>query len=85
MTVVNRFGAYEILYELKTGGMGAVLLGRRRGPGAFEQLFRNLSVPAGERALPETGSVPFDVPAVMAEQERLARLGSRRDHVALGN
>jgi serine/threonine protein kinase len=36
--VVTRFGAYEILYELKTGGMGAVLLGRRRGPGAFEQL-----------------------------------------------
>jgi len=36
--VANRFGAYEILYELKTGGMGAVLLGRRRGPGAFEQL-----------------------------------------------
>jgi serine/threonine-protein kinase len=38
LTVANRFGAYEILYELKTGGMGAVLLGRRRGPGAFEQL-----------------------------------------------
>jgi hypothetical protein len=36
--VVQRFGSYEILYELKTGGMGAVLLGRRRGPGAFEQL-----------------------------------------------
>jgi serine/threonine-protein kinase len=38
LTVAHRFGAYEILYELKTGGMGAVLLGRRRGPGAFEQL-----------------------------------------------
>ena len=34
----GRFGAYEIVYELKSGGMGAVLLGRRRGPGAFEQL-----------------------------------------------
>ena len=40
-------------------------------PGAFEQLFRNLSVPAGERALPRRGSVPFDVAAVMAEQMRL--------------
>jgi quercetin dioxygenase-like cupin family protein len=40
-------------------------------PGAFEQLFRNLSVPAGERELPVAGTVPFDVPAVMAEQERL--------------
>src|SRR5437868_2665474 len=33
-----RFGAYEILFELKSGGMGSVLLGRRKGPGAFEQL-----------------------------------------------
>jgi hypothetical protein len=40
-------------------------------PGAFEQLFRNLSFPAAERTLPEPGTVPFDVPAVMAEQERL--------------
>ena len=40
-------------------------------PGAFEELFRNLSVPAGERTLPVPGSVPFDVTAVMAEQERL--------------
>ena len=36
--MATRFGAYEILYELKSGGMGAVLLGRRRGPGTFEQL-----------------------------------------------
>src|SRR5258705_3455559 len=36
--LASRFGAYEILYELKAGGMGAVLLGRRRGPGRFEQL-----------------------------------------------
>jgi quercetin dioxygenase-like cupin family protein len=40
-------------------------------PGAFEQLFRNLGVPAEERTLPEPGSVPFDIPAVMAEQIRL--------------
>jgi quercetin dioxygenase-like cupin family protein len=40
-------------------------------PGGFEQLFRRLSVPAGGRALPAPGTVPFDVPAVMAEQERL--------------
>jgi quercetin dioxygenase-like cupin family protein len=40
-------------------------------PGAFEELFRNLSVPAGERALPAPGTVPFDVSAVMAEQLRL--------------
>jgi quercetin dioxygenase-like cupin family protein len=40
-------------------------------PGAFEQLFRNLSFPAAERTLPEPGTVPFDVSAVMAEQIRL--------------
>ncbi len=40
-------------------------------PGAFEQLFRKLSVPAAERTLPVPGTVPFDVPAVMQEQERL--------------
>ena len=34
MAATTKFGAYEILYELKSGGMGAVLLGRRRGPGA---------------------------------------------------
>jgi mannose-6-phosphate isomerase-like protein (cupin superfamily) len=40
-------------------------------PGDFEQLFRNLSVPAGARALPEPGAVPLDIPAVMAGQARL--------------
>ena len=40
-------------------------------PGAFEQLFRNLSIPAEERTLPEPGTVPFDIPKVMAEQTRL--------------
>jgi quercetin dioxygenase-like cupin family protein len=43
-------------------------------PGGFEELFRNLSVPAGERTLPEPGTVPFDVPRVMAEQVRLGTL-----------
>lgn len=40
-------------------------------PGGFEQLFRNLSVPADERTLPAPDVVPFDVAAVMAEQTRL--------------
>lgn len=48
----------------------AVLLGVI-APGAFEQLFRTLSVPAGERALPAAGTVPLDIAAVMAEQRRL--------------
>ncbi len=48
----------------------AVMLGVI-SPGAFEQLFRTLSIPAAERALPVPGTVPLDIPAVMAEQERL--------------
>jgi hypothetical protein len=40
-------------------------------PGAFEQLFRNLSVQAAARTMPAPGTVPFDIPAVMAEQTRL--------------
>ncbi|MGE0549826.1 MAG: protein kinase [Kofleriaceae bacterium] len=36
--MASRFGAYELLHELKSGGMGSIWLGRRRGPGAFEQL-----------------------------------------------
>jgi mannose-6-phosphate isomerase-like protein (cupin superfamily) len=40
-------------------------------PGGFEELFRNLGMPAGGRTLPPAGAVPFDLPAVMAEQERL--------------
>jgi mannose-6-phosphate isomerase-like protein (cupin superfamily) len=37
-------------------------------PGDFEHLFRALSRPAGERALPPAGAVPLEVAAVMAEQ-----------------
>ena len=40
-------------------------------PGGFEELFRNLGTPAAARLLPRDGEVPFDVRAVMAEQERL--------------
>ena len=40
-------------------------------PSAFEQLFRNLSLPAGEQALQQPGTVALDIPAVMAEQARL--------------
>jgi quercetin dioxygenase-like cupin family protein len=48
----------------------AVMLGVMT-PGRFEALFRNLSVPAAARALPARGSIPLDIPAVMAEQTRL--------------
>jgi hypothetical protein len=37
-------------------------------PGAFEQLFRVLSVPAAARSLPPAGTVALDVDAVIAQQ-----------------
>jgi quercetin dioxygenase-like cupin family protein len=45
----------------------AVMLGIMT-PGAFEQLFRVLSVPAAARGLPPAGTVPLDVDAVIAQQ-----------------
>jgi mannose-6-phosphate isomerase-like protein (cupin superfamily) len=39
-------------------------------PGHFEGLFRALGVPAGLRTLPQPGTVPLDIPRVMAEQRR---------------
>ncbi len=35
---MTKIGNYEVLCALKSGGMGDVLLGRRRGPGSFEQM-----------------------------------------------
>jgi hypothetical protein len=48
----------------------AVMLGIMT-PGAFDELFRNLGLPAAERTLHTPGVVPFDVERVMAEQTRL--------------
>ena len=39
-------------------------------PGHFDELFRELGLPATPRTLPAPGTVPFDVPRVMAEQRR---------------
>jgi quercetin dioxygenase-like cupin family protein len=39
-------------------------------PGGFEHLFRTLSVPAEDRALPPAGRVPLAVADIVAEQER---------------
>ena len=64
----SRFGNYEILYELKSGGMGAVLLGRRRGPGAFEQLV------AIKTVRPELANAPAVRAMFLDEAAILARL-----------
>jgi hypothetical protein len=64
--VVQRFGAYEILYELKSGGMGAVLLGRRRGPGSFEQLVAIKTILAEYAQTPTVRAMFLDEAAILA-------------------
>jgi hypothetical protein len=64
--VAKRFGAYEILYELKTGGMGAVLLGRRRGPGAFEQLVAIKTIRPEYAQTPAVRAMFLDEAAILA-------------------
>lgn len=64
--MATRFGAYEILYELKTGGMGAVLLGRRRGLGAFEQLVAIKTILAEYAQAPAVRAMFLDEAALLA-------------------
>lgn len=66
--MAKRFGAYEILHELKSGGMGSVLLGRRRGPGSFEQLV------AIKTILPDYASAPAVRAMFLDEAAILARI-----------
>jgi eukaryotic-like serine/threonine-protein kinase len=63
---LTRFGAYEILYELKSGGMGAVLLGRRRGPGAFEQLVAIKTIRPEYAQAPAVRAMFLDEAAILA-------------------
>ncbi|HEX2690446.1 MAG TPA: serine/threonine-protein kinase [Kofleriaceae bacterium] len=64
--MATRFGAYEILYELKTGGMGAVLLARRRGPGAFEQLVAIKTIRPEYAQTPAVRAMFLDEAAILA-------------------
>ncbi|MEO8843919.1 MAG: serine/threonine-protein kinase [Kofleriaceae bacterium] len=64
--MTTRFGAYEILYELKSGGMGAVLLGRRRGPGAFEQLVAIKTIRPEYAQAPAVRAMFLDEAAILA-------------------
>ncbi|HEX7702729.1 MAG TPA: serine/threonine-protein kinase [Kofleriaceae bacterium] len=64
--MATRFGAYEILYELKSGGMGAVLLGRRRGPGTFEQLVAIKTIRPEYAQAPAVRAMFLDEAAILA-------------------
>jgi hypothetical protein len=62
----TRFGAYEILHELKSGGMGSVLLARRKGPGAFEQLVAIKTILPEHAASPAVRAMFLDEAAILA-------------------
>ncbi len=64
--MISRFGNYEIVYELKSGGMGAVLLGRRRGPGAFEQLVAIKTIRPEYANAPSVRAMFLDEAAILA-------------------
>jgi len=64
--LISKFGSYEILYELKSGGMGAVLLGRRRGPGAYEQLVAIKTIRPEYANAPSVRAMFLDEAAILA-------------------
>ncbi|MBV8763048.1 MAG: serine/threonine protein kinase [Deltaproteobacteria bacterium] len=64
--MISRFGNYEIVYELKSGGMGSVLLGRRRGPGAFEQLVAIKTIRPEYANAPSVRAMFLDEAAILA-------------------
>ncbi|MGE0871568.1 MAG: protein kinase [Kofleriaceae bacterium] len=61
-----RFGAYELLHELKSGGMGSIWLGRRRGPGAFEQLVAIKTIRSEYAGAPAVRAMFLDEAAILA-------------------
>ncbi|HEY5948864.1 MAG TPA: serine/threonine-protein kinase, partial [Kofleriaceae bacterium] len=63
---MKKFGAYEILHELKSGGMGSVLLARRRGLGTFEQLVAIKTIRAEYAATPAVRAMFLDEAAILA-------------------
>jgi len=64
--LISRVGNYEIIYELKSGGMGSVLLGRRRGPGTFEQLVAIKTIRPEYASSPQVRAMFLDEAAILA-------------------
>ncbi|RMH38862.1 MAG: serine/threonine protein kinase, partial [Deltaproteobacteria bacterium] len=71
--VGRRLGGYEVLYALKTGGMGEVVLARKVGAGGFEKLVAIKTVRTEYRQRDEVRRMFFDE----------ARLVARLQHPAI--
>ena len=65
----RELGGYELLYALKSGGMGEVLLGRKVGAGGFEKLVAIKTIRSEFRARDEVRQMFFD------EARLVARIG----------
>jgi serine/threonine-protein kinase len=61
-----RIGDYEVLHEIKAGGMGAVLLACRRGPGAFAQVVAIKTIRAELADSPQVRAMFLDEAATLA-------------------
>lgn len=61
-----RFGAYELLHELKSGGMGSVYLGRKKGLGAFEQVVAIKTIRPEYASTPAVRAMFLDEAAILA-------------------
>lgn len=64
--MISKVGAYEVVHELKSGGMGSVLLGRRRGPGTFEQLVAIKTIRAELASAESVRAMFLDEAAILA-------------------
>ncbi len=61
------FGNYEVLYEIRSGGMGKVLLARRSGPGGFEKLVAIKTIRTDlAAAAPQMRAMFLDEAAILA-------------------
>lgn len=60
------FGSYEVLYELRSGGMGKVLLACRRGPGGFEKLVAIKTIRSDLAAASQIRAMFLDEAAILA-------------------
>lgn len=65
--IPEHIGSYEILEDLSSGGMGAVVLGRKRGPGGFEQLAAIKVIRQELRATDSLRSMFFDEAQLLAK------------------
>lgn len=63
---MRKFGTYEILHELRSGGMGSVLLARKKGLGAFERLVAIKTIRSEFAGTPAVRAMFLDEAAILS-------------------